>query len=193
MRSLFAFRSDVKLRTSALALLLAGVMACTGCWVKASWINTALQDLPVLIQMAESISSIVSLTATSASGTPNPQQLAAIQEIGTVATNGLQAIQAMYQSYSSANATTVVQEIQAAGSALTNNLQQLLAAAQIKDPMLLSKITAAVNLIVSTVSLFIGLIPSLAKGAAKVKPVVPKPDDLRQRWAATVGTPILAR
>lgn len=189
MRSLFAFRSDMPVRTSALALILAAVMACSGCWFKAQWINTALQDLPVLIQMAESISSIVALTGQSQAS--SAQTINAIQNIGIVATDGLKAIQSLYNSYSSANATTTIQQIQAAGAALTSNLQQLLQAAQIKDPTLLARVTAAVNLIASTVNIFIGLIPT-TKSGAKVNAVVPKPADLRQAWAATVGTPLLA-
>lgn len=188
----FNFRIDQKLRVSATALVLSFVMALSACWFKAQWITTAEQDLPILINMAESIASLIALTKTVQ--TPTAAEVAAIQHIGDVATQGLQAIYASYQSYTSANATTTIAEIQAACGALTANLKDLLAAAQIKDQNLLNRVTAAVTIIVSTVQTFLSLVPlkasarKLSKSAAAA---LPTPSALKQAWADQVGTPIL--
>lgn len=189
----FAFRVDQKLRVSATALVLTAVMLLSACWFKPQWIQTAEQDLPVLVQMAESIATIIALTQTPQA--PSQQTVYAIQHIGDVATQGLKAIQALYNSYKSGNATTTIQEIEAAGQALTANLQQLLAAAQIKDDALLKRVAAAVDLIVSTVNTILSLIPTPAVSAKArkvvVKSALPTAKDLRSDWAARVGTPLV--
>lgn len=181
-----------KLKTASISVVLCCTMVLSGCWFKASWIQTALSDLPVLIQMAGSIMSLVALTKTG--NAPSQQELAAIQQISTVAMNGLQAIQALYNSYTNSNATTTVQEIQAACQALVSNLQQLLTAAQIKDPALLNRISAAVGLIDSTVNTFLALLPKAATSRVEAKAInakLPKPKDLRTAWLQQVGTPLL--
>lgn len=176
-------------RTTLIALMLCLSML-TGCWFQAAWLQTALNDLPVLISMAQAILQIVALTG----GTATPQEVASINQIGQVATAGLTAINNLYKSYSSANAATTITEIRAAGAALTANLSSLLAAAQIKDAALLAKVTAAVNLIVATVNTVISLLPAstssadmkAAKARAKTASV-PKPADLKAQWQQQVG------
>ena len=176
-----------------LALLLSCVMLFSGCWFKAVWLQDALNDLPVLIQMAQAILQIISITKTD--GVPNSSDVAAINNIGNVATEGLTAIQDLYKSYTSANSTTTIADIRAAGNALTTNLEALLQAAQIKNPALLARVTSAVNLIVSTVDTIISLLPASASSAdmkaAKVRAAasvtVPKPADLRAAWLSQVG------
>ena len=178
--------------STILALILVATMALTGCWFNPAWIQDALNDLPVLIQMAEAILQIVSVTKT---GSPaSVGDIAAINQIGTVATQGLTAIQNLYKSYQSANSTTTIADIQAAGAALVANLQSLLQAAQIKDPVLLARVTSAVNLIVSTVNTIIGLLPASTSSAdmktAKQKAAsapIPKAADLRAAWLNQVG------
>lgn len=181
-----------KPKTTLLALALACVMAITGCWFNPAWLQDALNDLPVLVQMALSIAQIIAVTK---SGTaPSSAEIAAINQISSVADQGLLAIQALYKSYTSANSTTTIADIKAAGNALVTNLNQLLQAAQIKDTALLARVTSAVNLIVSTVNTILGLLPAsasasdvrLANRTAK-STTVPKPDDLRTAWQQQVG------
>lgn len=184
----------VALRTSILACVLAFVMVLSGC--NAAWVQTALNDLPVLIQMATSIASLVAVVKTAQP--PSQQELYAIQNIGVQGTNGLKVIQALYNSYKSANSTTTLADIQAACTALNSNLAQLLTTAQIKDQALLARVTAAVMLITSTVNTFASLIPatptSLSRGARRALKVraetVPSPAMLRQMWAQQVGFPL---
>ena len=196
LRMPFAFRVDQKLRTCAIALILVATTTLSACWFKPQWIAIAEQDLPVIISMAESIASLIALTKTVQA--PSPSEVAAIQHIGDVATQGLQAIQTAYQDYTSKNATTTIAQIQAGGAALVENLNQLLAAAQIKDQFLLNRVTAAVQLIVSTLNTFLALVPQVA-GAKKAKlnksaaAAMPSASTLRQMWADQVGTPLVKR
>lgn len=183
----------IKLRTSLIALLLCFVMMWTAC--SPAWINTALTDLAVLIPMAQSIASLIALTQ--GNTPPSPQEIYAINQIGKVASDGLKAIQALYNSYTAANATTVIAEIQAGGAALIVNLQQLLAAAQIKNPNLLARVTAAVGIIVNTLNAFLTLLPQaqakMARRAARALAAkLPTPADLRQQWSQQVGVPVVA-
>ena len=79
----------------------------------------------------------------------------------------------------------------------TQNLPALLQAAHISDPALSTRITAAVNLILTTVNSFAALIPqpassSAALGVARVarpKAVVPQPSDLKKQWNLQVCAP----
>jgi len=178
--------------TTLCALILASTMLLTSCWFNPAWLSTALADLPVLVEMAQAIAQIVAVTSTTNPATP--QEVAAINQIGSVATQGLTAIDNLYLSYSKADPTTTITQIQTAGEALIVNLQQLLAAAQIKDPALLGRVTAAVQLIIGSLHTFLDLLPhvvtkSSLKAAAKAASTanLPKPKDLRQMWQQQVG------
>jgi hypothetical protein len=181
-------------KKTALALVLAVCMACTGCWFNPAWLQDALNDLPVLVQMAQAILEIVAVTKTDAP--PSATDIAAINQIGYVATQGLTAIQNLCKSYTSANSTTTIADIRAAGAALVANLNTLLSSAQIKDPALLVRVSTAVNLIVTTVNTIIGLLPASPSAAdmkaAKARATsgatkLPKPADLRAMWQQEVG------
>jgi len=179
-----------KTRSASIAVILCITMLFSGC--NAAWIQDALNDLPVLVQMALSIAQIIAVTKT---GTPaSAQEIAAINQISSVATQGLTAIEALYKSYTSANSTTTIADIQAAGAALVANLNGLLQAAQIKDPALLARVTSAVGLIVSTVNTILSLLPKSSspadlKAAKRLgSPAgLPKPADLRAMWQSQVG------
>lgn len=182
----------IKLRHSIIAMILCLVMITTGC--TAAWITTALADIAVLIPMAQSIASLVALTQ--GNDPPSQQEIDAINNIGATAENGLKALQAYYNSYTSANAATTIAKIQAGGAALIINLNQLLAAAQIKNPALLAKVKAAVAIIVNTVNVFMGLLPftqpSMSRKAAKaLAQNLPTPESLKQQWQEKVGVPIV--
>lgn len=179
---------------TVLALILASVMLVTGCWTTAQWLQIAINDLPVLIQMALSIAQIVGTVTGNPPNPPSDAEVAAINKIGNIANQGLTEIQALYDSYTSANATTVIPKIKAAGAALVANLQQLLTAAQIKNPALRARVTAAVDLIVSTLNTVIALLPQTvtnasmkaANKAAKAAKI-PTSTELRQAWLDKVG------
>jgi len=87
---------------SLLAVVLAISIAATGC--SAQWINIALQDLPVLTQMALSIATLVSTLASGKQA--NPGDVAVIQNISAQASRDLNLLQSLYAEYkANANGT----------------------------------------------------------------------------------------
>ena len=105
-----------------LALVLAITIAATGC--SSQWINIALQDLPVLTQMALNIAVVVSTLAsgnqTSAADT------AVIQNISAQASRDLNLLQSLYSEYKADPNGTTLQKIQSVISDLNQNLPALL-------------------------------------------------------------------
>jgi hypothetical protein len=87
-----------------LALALAIAIATTGC--SAQWINIALQDLPVLTQMALNIATLVSAVASGQQA--SSADVAVIQNISAQASRDLNLLQNLYSEYkASPNATTL--------------------------------------------------------------------------------------
>jgi len=129
-----------------LALVLAITIAPTGC--SAQWVNLALQDLPVLTQMALNIATLVS---TLASGNQaSAADTAVIQNISAQASRDLNLLQSLYSEYKRNPNATALQKIQGVASDLNQNLPALLESAHIGNPVLSARITAAVNLILTT-------------------------------------------
>ena len=82
-------RSKLK---SLLALVLALVTATTGC--SPQWINVAVQDLPVLTQMALNIATLVSTLASGKQA--SAADVAVIQNISSQASRDLNLLQTLY-------------------------------------------------------------------------------------------------
>ena len=183
------FHSTSKL--TLVALLTISLIA-TGC--SPQWISIALADLPVLLQMALNIGTTV---ATLESG----QQLSAadaavIQNISTEATKDLNLLQSLYNDYkTTANAATM-QKIQSVIADIDSNLPALLQSAHIRDAALSIRVSAAVNLIVTTVNSFASLIPApgtaSAQGTSQQAASLPHAKDLKKQWnqqvCSTAGT-----
>ncbi|HXY03206.1 MAG TPA: hypothetical protein VEI49_06475 [Terriglobales bacterium] len=169
-------------KTVFMMLLCLSLMA-TGC--KAQWIKVALADLPVLTQMALNIGSLV--TTLQSGQQLSSTDAAAIQSISNQAGRDLQLLQTLYNEYQANPSTSVIQKIQNAVADLSQNLPALLQAVHVSDPTLSARVTAAVNLIVTTVDSFAVLIPQ-PKGAVNAKEVahkpatVPGPADLKKQW-----------
>ncbi|HEV3208399.1 MAG TPA: hypothetical protein VGZ28_15725 [Terriglobales bacterium] len=75
---------------------------------------------------------------------------------------------------------------------VNQNLPALLRAAHISDAARSARITAAVNLIVTTVGTFAALIPQPAAAAPKTarqNPVIPRPKGLKKQWNQLVCAP----
>jgi hypothetical protein len=176
---------------AALAVLLAISLMATGC--TAQWISVALADLPVLLQMALNIGSLVS---TLQSG----QQLSAseaqsIQNISAEASKDLNLLQTLYNQYQANPTASALQKIQSTVADINQNLPALLQAAHIGDPTLSARVGAAVNLILATVTSFGALIPqasgmptgrNAAVTASGKKTTIPKAKDLKKQWNQTV-------
>jgi hypothetical protein len=177
-----------------LALVLAITIAATGC--SAQWINLALQDLPVLTQMALNIATLVGTLASGQQA--SAADTAVIQNISAQASRDLNLLQSLYAEYKSNPSGTTLQKIQNVISDLNQNLPALLQSAHIGNPVLSARITAAVNLILTTVNSFAALMPQTAPATAqKARAATPPPSakQLRSQWnqqiCAPTGNPVL--
>src|SRR5437763_258910 len=149
-----------------LAVVLSISLIATGCSVQ--WISVALADLPVLTQMALNIAALI---ATLQSGEQlSPTEALGIQNISIEASKDLILLQGLYNAYKSNPSPATLQKIKSVIADINQNLPALLQAVHISDAALSVRITAALNLIVTTVSSFESLIP----------PVPPSPKTARQ-------------
>jgi hypothetical protein len=172
-----------------LALMLSISLIATGC--SAQWISVALADLPVLTQMALNLAALV---ATLQSGKQlTPAEALAIQNISAEASKDLTLLQSLYNAYKASPSVDALQKIEALIQETNQNLPALLQAAHISDPALSARITAAVNLIVTSVSSFASLIPqsssSVAPKTARKNTAIPQPKDLKRQWNQQVCAP----
>ena len=147
-----------------LALVLAFTIATTGC--SAQWIKTALQDLPVLTQMALSIATLVGGFASDQQA--NTADAAVVQNISAQASRDLNLLESLYADYKANPNSGTLQQIQSAIADLNQNLPALLESAHISNPALTTRVTAAVNLILATVNSFAALIPQTATAPAQM-------------------------
>jgi len=170
----------------ALALLLSIALGATGC--SAQWISVALDDMPVLLQMALNIGTVV--TTLRNGKQLSPADAALIQNISTEAAKDLTLLEALYKEYKATSSADTIRKIQNAIADINRNLPALLEAAHISDPNLSSRIAAGVDLILSTVNSFAALIPQpaapLHAQVMRQKAPVPHVQDLKQRWNVEV-------
>jgi hypothetical protein len=175
---------------TVLAIALSISLIATAC--SAQWISVALADLPVLTQMALNIGTIA---ATLDAGTQiNPIDVAAIQNISAQASKDLNLLATLYNEYKSDPTASALQKIQSVIADINQSLPALLQAAHISDPVLSTRIAAAINLILTTVASFGALIPqSTAQLAARTvvrqPAVLPTPSDLKKQWNQQVCGP----
>jgi hypothetical protein len=170
-----------------LTLALAIALAATGC--SAQWINTALQDLPVLTQMALNIATLVSTLAAGqqASAADN----AVIQNISSQASRDLNLLQTLYNEYKASPSPTTLQKLQSAIADLNQNLPTMLQSAHISNPTVSARIAAAVNLILTTVNSFAALMPQASPAAARKasSTTLLHAKDLKKQWNQQVCAP----
>ena len=158
-------------------------LIATGC--SAQWINVALADLPVLTQMALNISTLVS---TPHSGEQlDASEAVAIQNISAEASKDLMLLQQLYQDYKANPSVNGIRRIQSVIADLNANLPALLQAGHIKNPVFSTKVSVAVNLILTTVNTFAALIPENAvttssQSLSSRQNPVSGPKELKRRW-----------
>jgi hypothetical protein len=169
---------------SLIALLLLLTVTSPGC--SPQWIRIALQDLPVLTQMALNIATLA--------GTFSRQQstadLATVQNISAQASRDLNLLLTLYNEYKAGPNATTLGKIQAAINTMNQHLPALLESAHIANPLLTARVTVAVNLILATVNNFAALISS--SGAVKARKVIgplPTTSDLKRQWNQQVCAP----
>ena len=170
-----------------LALVLAILIATAGC--SAQWINTALQDLPVLTQMALNIATLVSTLA--AGQQASTGDIAVIQNISAQSSRDLNLLQTLYNEYKAGPSPTTLQKIQSAISDLNQNLPTMLQSAHISNPTVSARIAAAVNLILTTVNSFAALMPQASPAAARKasSTTLLHAKDLKKQWNQQVCAP----
>jgi hypothetical protein len=164
-----------------LATVLSISLAATGC--SAQWISVALADLPVLTQIALNIAA---LGATLETGKQlSPAEALAIQNISAEAGKDLALLQSLYSQYKANPTVDTLQKIEVLIQDTSQNLPALLQAAHISDPALSTRIAAAVNLILTTVSSFASLMPHAPSSVARTarqNTVIPRPKELKKQW-----------
>lgn len=169
---------------AALALTLACTLALSAC--TDAWLKIALQDLPVLVQMALNIAALTSAL----DGAPtNPSDIAAINAISAEAKTDLTLLDTLYGEYKTNPSTGLMAQIEKTITDIDTNLPALLSAAHIKDPVLETRVTAAVGLILTTVETFTALIPNpqtpqlkAIKRRTMSHATLPRPNDLKKSW-----------
>ena len=171
-----------------LAIVLSISLIVTGC--SAQWISVALADLPVLTQMALNIAALVASLQSGKQLTI--AEALAIQNISAEASKDLTLLQALYSSYKADPSANTLQKIEGLIQDTNQSLPALLQAAHISNPALSARITAAVNLILTSVSSFASLIPPSQSATAKTarrNMVIPRPGDLKRQWNQQVCAP----
>ena len=142
---------------SSVAVILVAAMAISGC--STAWIDVALKDLPVVVQIVSSILAIADVSAV-------PQAQAA----GGEAQRDLQLLNAAIADYraaqtaqAQANALTAMQN---ALSAANGHLNDILTAVHVKDPAKQAAISAGVGVALSVLVSIQALLPSNAPKVA---------------------------
>ena len=165
-----------------LAILLSISLITTGC--TAQWISVALADLPVLTQMALNIGTLV--TTLQSGKQLNSTDAAAIQNISSQASKDLNLLQSFYKEYKANPNVGTIQKIQNVIADISQNLPALLQAAHISDPVVSVRVTAGVNLILTTVASFAALMPQngmpTVQKAVAQKASIPHAADLKKQW-----------
>jgi hypothetical protein len=126
---------------AALVVLLSISLLATGC--TAQWISVALADLPVLLQMALNIGSLV--TTLQSGQQLSASEAQAIQSISAEASKDLNLLQTLYNQYQANPTASALQKIQSTVADISHNLPALLQAAHIGDPVLAARMASAVN------------------------------------------------
>jgi len=159
-------------------------MVVTAC--NTSWISTALADLPVLVQIAENIASIV---ATAQGQAGNTQAATDIQNVAATAKAGLEVVQTLINSYNSAPAAqkaTLLGQVDTALAGVQANLQQILSAAHALNPQLQATIAGIVTLAQGTLLAIQTLVPAAKAGRALSQVQPPSPAALKASYNAIV-------
>lgn len=157
-----------------IVLLIVSMVACTT--------DQILADLNLALQIAVEIIPTVA--------TISPADAMAMQRVSAIAQQSLQVIINGYNAYKQTGTATNLQTLESALDAFKGQINAAIAVAQIKNPASVAKITAWANLIYSVTDAILSAIPQAkSSGKASVKTmkklaVLPKPEDLKMRWAA---------
>jgi hypothetical protein len=157
--------------------------------------DNVLSDIDLLLQTGNVVCESIPVIS--------PADAKACEAVASVGVGGIQAIQTAYNAYEASGSTTDLAKLQAALAAIQTNLTAELAAAHIVNPVTVAVVTAWVNLVISTVSEIINLVPGLKVGQpalntktakdrkAAIAAGFPTPESLKARWDKEVckGSP----
>ena len=110
------------------------------------------------------------------------------------ASKDLNLLARLYNDYKTNPSARALQKIQGVIADSDQNLPALLQAAHIGNPVLSARVTAGVNLILTTVASFAALMPQTSALSASQKvahhaPAIPKASDLKKQWNQQVCGP----
>jgi hypothetical protein len=159
----------MKAKRSLVWLLCIAMLACT--------VGQILTDLNLLVNIAGAIIPAI--------GNVSPDDAAIAQKISNIASTGIAAVQAAYKDYKASGAATDLAKVQAAITAVKDNLAQELAAAHVSNPAVVAKITVWVNLISTTLNAILSALPQPGVVGARPGPV-PAPAEVKARWQMEV-------
>jgi hypothetical protein len=142
---------------------LGGTLMLTAC--STTWLSEAGQIVAALIPAT---ANVVTLVATLQGKNVSASDLQTVQSAGAQAGADLQLMQSLIVQYEKADASAqpgLVNQIQAAMSAVQGTLNGLLPALHIQDPATQAKITAVVGMLLSEVESMVAIVP-LVSGSA---------------------------
>src|SRR5437879_4530365 len=176
-----------KVPTAILALTLSFTATNYACNTQA-WLNAIGQYLPLAIQIAKSIVSLIVVFNPSAS----QEDQGYVNSIGDEATRDYQLLQSLYQQYKATPNASTQAAIENTLTLIVNNLPQLLSTGHIKDPSLAAKVTAAVNILVTVADTIIAQMPVKSpqlrarKAQARIAAAGFSPSAVKVQWDTLV-------
>jgi hypothetical protein len=146
-----------RIAKGTLAFVLAAALVISGC--SAAWLQTAINDVPVVIQI---VTSILQLVAAAQGKGADPTMLQQVANIGAEAQKDLQLVQSLIQQYQAAAATAkpgIMAQIDTALTTAQTNLNQILVVFHIDNPQLQATIAGSLGLALATLMEVQSLIP----------------------------------
>lgn len=172
------------LAKAGLATALALSLVVSGC--SAAWIQVAIDDVPVVLQIVTSIIGIVQ----AAQGSEDPAVVNAANAAAAEAKADLQQLQLLVDDYKTAAAADkpgLVGKIDAALATAQKDLAGILVAFHVKNQNLQLTIATSVGLALSTLAAIEALIPAqTAQVSAKAVAKPPKPAELKKQFNTVV-------
>ena len=141
-----------------LAITLSAVLVVSAC--NLNWINIAIADIPVVLQIVTSVLSIVAIAQ--GKGQADPNMVAEVQTIAAQAKADLTTAQNLindYQKASAADKPGILGKIDAALSTAQKDLEGILTTFHVKDTATQTAVAAGIGVALTTVAAIYSLLP----------------------------------
>lgn len=172
-----------------LALLGSPMIGLSGC--STSWMTTAENDLPIVVNIATTIVSIVATLT--GNGGLTPAAVVIIQEAANVFSAGMSALQDAINAYKSSPTASLLAKVIAAIDAVEADAPKVIATISQVPANVVSIITAGIGTAISLLSAIESLIPKsavvgtvLATRAQAVKVSMPNAAQVKSNWNAVL-------